>query len=310
MSEAKTVVLREVGLRDGLQLASAWPTTAQKLRWIELERQAGIRHFEVGSFVPANSLPQFSDTAALVEALLERENLTIAVLAVNKRGALDGLASGAHDITCVVSASEEHSMRNARRPRDQALAEMREVADVRQQKCSRQTVSVAIAMAFGCSISGAVSPDEVVRLAVAAAEGGADAIGLADTIGCAGPRQVSALMESVARELPHLPISLHLHDTNGLGIANALAAIEAGASMIDASLGGIGGCPFAPGATGNIAMEDLTFLCRTLGRGDYIDLELLLEARKFAASTVRGEAMQGRLDSARLPILEAVHPVA
>ena len=294
------VVLREVALRDGLQMVGRFPSTAAKAEWLRLERDAGVRHFEIGSFLPAKSMPQFADVRKTIDVCQEL-GVHSAALVLNARGLEDALETDVCEIVTVVSATEEHSQANARRTRKEAVALVAEAAARASKSGTKPLVQTGIAMAFGCSIAGQVNPDDVVRLAVDCAEAGADLIGLADTVGFAGPDQVADLITRLRSELPNATLSIHLHDTRGMGIANASAALDAGVRIIDGSLGGLGGCPFAPGATGNVVLEDLVYLCERKGFATGIDLEKLLHVREIATSEMPDEHLYGALPRAGEP---------
>lgn len=296
------VSLREVGLRDGLQLVKTFPTHAAKKRWIAIDHAAGVRHFEVGSYLPADRFPQFADVDELVDVVAGLPGAWSSVLVLNQRGAERALMGRADEITAVISASEAHNLANIRRTREASLAEFEAILAMRAGLARRPLVSLAIPMSFGCSISGPVATGEVVRLAVAAAELGADLIGLADTVGYAGPRQVRDLIRAVRREIGVLPLNLHLHDTRGMGVANAAAALDEGVRLLDGSLAGLGGCPFAPKATGNVVLEDLVFLCQTMGFDVPIDIDTLLTAREVLAEAMPDETLYGALAKAGLPL--------
>src|SRR6266581_4000096 len=255
------VSLREVGLRDGLQLVKTFPSTAAKQRWVRDEYGAGVRHFEVGSFLPAKTFPQFADVRDIVKTVAELPGAHGIALALNERGVNEALASGVAEIASVVSATEEHSRANANRSREQAIANVKRLCDLRDASSHKPVVNAAISMALGCSIVGSVDPNEVLRLTEKLYEAGVDMVAIADTVGYAGPKQVGELTRGAVRIAGSKPVCIHLHDTRGMGIANAAAALDSGARVLDGSLGGLGGCPFAPGATGNVVVEDLVFLC-------------------------------------------------
>lgn len=294
------VTLREVGLRDGLQLAKALPSTEAKRRWLEAEAKAGVRHYEVGSFLPAARFPQFADIADVIEAA-ETLDLHSCALTMNERGAETALTTDIREMVCVVSATEEHSQANARRSRDDAVALVRRIVAMRDAEAPGKLVNAGISMAFGCSIAGEVPPDEVLRLAGACLEAGADLVGIADTVGYAGPTAVGTLCKALSDLCGDKPFIIHLHDTRGMGIANAAAALDNGARVIDASLGGLGGCPFAPGATGNVVFEDVVFLAESMGFATGIDLDRLKAARAIAEEAMPGEPFHGALDRAGPP---------
>ena len=295
------VILREVGLRDGLQLVKTFPSTDAKRRWISDEYAAGVRHFEVGSFLPAKTFPQFVDVRDIITSVAALPGAHGIALVLNERGANEALESGVPEIASVVSATEEHSQANARRSRESAIANIKRLCELRDASAHRPIVHAAISMALGCSISGAVDPSEVIRLVAACFEAGADAVGIADTVGYAGPRQVGNLTDAVVKLAGSKPICVHLHDTRGMGIANASAALDAGARILDGSLGGLGGCPFAPGATGNVVFEDLVFLCESKGFATGIDVEKLIAVRAILRSEMPDEPLYGGLARAGLP---------
>lgn len=298
---ADRVTLREVGLRDGLQLVRHWPSTEAKRNWLAAEHAAGVRHFEIGSFLLADRMPQFADIGAVIAAVGALPGARAAALVLNERGLADVLATDLDEIVCVVSATEEHSQANMRRSREAAVALVRRIAEARDAAGHRAAINVGISMAFGCSIAGTVAPEEVLRLVARCLEAGADAVGLADTVGYAGPDQVGDLARRTLRLAGAVPVIVHLHDTRGLGLANASAALDAGIRVLDASLGGLGGCPFAPGATGNIVFEDLVFLAETKGFRTDIDPSALAAARAIAEESMPGERFFGGIARAGLP---------
>ena len=295
------VSLREVGLRDGLQLVKTFPSTAAKQRWVRDEYAAGVRHFEVGSFLPAKTFPQFADVREIVKTVATLPGAHGVTLALNERGVNEALASGVAEIASVVSATEEHSQANANRSREQAIANIKRLCELRDASGHKPIVNAAISMALGCSITGPVDPREVMRIAEKCLEAGVDFVAIADTVGYAGPKQVAELTKAIVKISGSKPVCVHLHDTRGMGIANASAALDAGARILDGSLGGLGGCPFAPGATGNVVFEDLAFLCESKGFVTGIDIEKLISVRAILRSEMPGEALYGGLARAGLP---------
>jgi hydroxymethylglutaryl-CoA lyase len=295
------VSLREVGLRDGLQLVKTFPATDAKKRWIRDEYAAGVRHFEVGSFLPAKTFPQFADVREMVETVASLPGAHGVALALNERGVNEALASGVSEVASVVSATEEHSQANANRSREDAIANVKRLCELRDASTHKPIVHAAISMALGCSISGAVDPNEVLRLVGKCFEAGVDVVGIADTVGYAGPKQVGDLTWAAVRLAGSKPICVHLHDTRGMGIANASAALDAGARILDGSLGGLGGCPFAPGATGNVVFEDLVFLCESKGFTTGIDIDKLIAVRAILCGEMPNEPLYGGLARAGLP---------
>jgi hydroxymethylglutaryl-CoA lyase len=295
------VSLREVGLRDGLQLVKTFPSTAAKQRWLRDEYGAGVRHFEVGSFLPAKTFPQFADVRDIIKTVASLPGAHGIALALNERGVNEALASGVGEIATVVSATEEHSRANANRSREEAIANVKRLCDLRDASPHKPIVNAAISMALGCSIAGPVDPNEVIKLVEKCLEAGVDFVAVADTVGYAGPKQVGELTKAVVKLSGLKPVCVHLHDTRGMGIANASAALDAGARILDASLGGLGGCPFAPGATGNVVFEDLAFLCESKGFATGIDIDRLIAVRAILRSEMPNEALYGGLARAGLP---------
>ena len=295
------VSLREVGLRDGLQLVKSFPSTASMHRWLREEYAAGVRHFEVGSFLPASTFPQFADVREIVKTVASLPGAHGVALALNERGVNEALASGVAEIATVVSATEEHSQANARRSREEAIANVKRLCDLRDTSPHKPIVNAAISMALGCSITGPVDPREVIKLVEKCLEAGVDFVAIADTVGYAGPKQVFELTRAAVKLSGTRPVCVHLHDTRGMGIANASAALDAGARILDGSLGGLGGCPFAPGATGNVVFEDLVFLCESKGFSTGIDIEKLVAVRAILRSEMPGETLYGGMARAGLP---------
>src|SRR6266513_6096917 len=295
------VSLREVGLRDGLQLVKKFPSTAVKQRWIREEYASGVRYFEVGSFLPAKTFPQFADVRDIVKTIAELPGAHGVALALNERGVNEALASGVAEIASVVSATEEHSQANANRSREAAIANVKRLCELRDASPHKPIVNAAISMSLGFSITGPLNPKEVIKLAEKCLEAGVDFVAVADTVGYAGPKQVGEVTAAIVKMSGAKPVCVHLHDTRGMGIANASAALDAGARILDGSLGGLGGCPFAPGATGNVVFEDLVFLCESKGFVTGIDIERLVAVRAILRSEMPGEALYGGLARAGLP---------
>jgi hydroxymethylglutaryl-CoA lyase len=295
------VSLREVGLRDGLQLVKRFPSTSAKQRWVRDEYGAGARHFEVGSFLPAKTFPQFADVREVVKTVASLPGAHGVALALNERGVNEALASGVAEVATVVSATEEHSWANANRSRSEAIANVRRLCELRDASSHKPLVNAAISMALGCSITGPVDPKEVMKLVEKCLEAGVDFVAVADTVGFAGPKQVGELTTAIVKISGTRPVCIHLHDTRGMGIANASAALDAGARILDGSLGGLGGCPFAPGATGNVVFEDLAFLSESKGFATGIDIERLVAVRAILRAEMPDEPLYGGLARAGLP---------
>ena len=299
------ILVSEVGPRDGLQsIDTIMPTDAKK-RWIAAEAAAGCREIEVGSFVPASLLPQLADTAELVAYARSIPGLTVAVLVPNLKGAENAVAAGAHKISIPFSVSETHSLKNVRRTHEQMFDEVSNVAALVAgiDADQRPAFEVGLSTAFGCTLEGPVAEDLVVRSARRLMECGCDEVGLSDTTGYANPAQIRRLIRAVRAEVGDDKLTgVHLHNTRGLGLANALAAIDEGITTLDSSLGGLGGCPYAPGASGNIVTEDLVFMLESMGLPTGIDLDALLRVRTILSDTLPDEALYGFTPDAGLPL--------
>ena len=295
------VQLREVGLRDGLQSLSCVLATEHKLAWIQSAYAAGQREIEVGSFVPARLLPQLADTAKLVAFAKTLPGLVVSVLVPNLRGAQNAIASGAHSMLIPLSVSHAHSLANLRKTPDDVVAEIGRIRAERDAAGSSTRIEIGLSTAFGCTIQGTVAPDEVMRLLQAVLDAGADVVGLADTVGYADPQMVRSLFETGRRLAGDRLNCGHFHDTRGLGLANVFAALESGVTRFDACLGGIGGCPHAPGASGNVAMEDVVYLMRSMHIETGIDFDAVMALRKQLATWLQGEALHGSIWKAGLP---------
>jgi hydroxymethylglutaryl-CoA lyase len=295
------VTICEVGPRDGLQMAKTIMATPTKIAWIHALAASGLREIEVGSFVPAKLLPQMADTDAVVRATLTIPNLTIVALAPNLRGAQAAVAAGAHRISVPVSISEGHSRANLNRSPDEQVAEIARIVAWLQSENHPAELEVACSTAFGCSFDGVIPHAQVLRIVTALAQAGVTSLGLADTVGYANPDAIKSLVRAVRAEIGPVLHGLHLHDTMGLGLANALAGLEAGIRDFDAALAGLGGCPFAPGASGNIVTEDLVFMIESMGLRTGIDLPALIEARKILHQGLPAETLHGQVAKAGIP---------
>jgi hydroxymethylglutaryl-CoA lyase len=295
------VLISEVGPRDGLQSVKATMSTDHKKRWIDALVSAGIREIEVGSFVPAALLPQMADTGDIVRYALTHTGVTIMALVPNLRGAKAAFAAGVHKVTLPVSASEAHSLANVRKTRQAMIDEIRAIAQLRDEIAPQVKIEAGISTAFGCTIQGEVKEDDVVWMAQAAVNAGADEAGLSDTTGMANPAQVRRLFNRVRQVIGDKTGAAHLHNTRGLGLANCLAAYDVGVRTFDASLGGLGGCPYAPGASGNVVTEDLVFMFEAMGVSTGIDLAALIAAREPLKAGLPEEPLYGMTPKAGLP---------
>ncbi|GAB4441036.1 MAG: hydroxymethylglutaryl-CoA lyase [Rhodocyclaceae bacterium] len=294
-------MVREVGLRDGLQSLATVMPTARKLEWLREARAAGLREIEVGSFVPARLLPQLADTSEVLAYAKTLPGLVASVLVPNLRGAERAIECAADAMVVPVSASRAHSLANVRKTPEEALAEFARIRAARDAAGSKTILEGAISTAFGCTIQGRVDPEDVLRLLEALLDAGADRVSLADTVGYADPAAVRRLFGRALAIAGSRLCCAHFHDTRGLAAANVCAALDLGITRFDASLGGIGGCPYAPGASGNVATEDLAFLLASMDVPTGLDLAALLALRTRLGGWLPGECLHGALWRAGLP---------
>jgi len=269
--------------------------TEYKKRWVSAAAAAGLREIEVCSFVPPKLIPQMVDAEEVVWHALTIPGLNVAVLAPNLKGAERAMQAGAHKITLPISVSKSHSLANVRKSPEEAIADARRICGLRDTlpAAKRPSIEAGLSTVFGCTLEGPVSEDEVVRLAVACVEAGCDEVGLADTTGYANPAQIRRVYRKVRAAIGDRLGGLHLHNTRGMGLANVVAGLEEGVRTFDASLGGLGGCPFAPGASGNIVTEDLVFMLESMGLRTGIDLDRLLAVRKVVHEGIPEEPLYG-----------------
>ncbi len=301
MKKPEFVTVREVGLRDGLQILPRVLPTAHKLEWIRAAHAAGLRELEVGSFVPARLMPQLADTAELVAFAKTLPGMLPSVLVPNLKGAERAIDVAAHALLVPLSASHAHSLVNLRKTPDEVVAEIGRIVELRDARGSDCLVEVGLSTAFGCTIQGRVEPAEVLRLVHAVLDAGVDRVGLADTVGYADPLHVKTLFEQALGVAGAKLSCGHFHDTRGLGSANVFAAWQAGIRRFDACTGGIGGCPHAPGASGNVATEDLAYLFASMGVPTGLDFKALIALRGQIAQWLDGEPLYGAIWRAGLP---------
>jgi len=300
-SNSDTVTIREVGLRDGLQAIARTVPTETKLTWLRALHAAGIREIEVGSFVPARLLPQLADTAELVAFAKTLPGIVTSVLVPNLKGAERAIEAGADAMLLPLSASHAHSLANLRKAPDDVVREIGAIRAARDAAGSACRIEVGMSTAFGCTLQGRVEPAEVMRLLKAVLDAGVDSVGLADTVGYADPGQVASLFEQAFAVAGDKLACGHFHDTRGLGLANVYAAWSAGVRRFDACVGGIGGCPHAPGASGNVASEDVAYLFASMGRPTGVDFDALMALRGRIAGWLEGEPLHGNIWRAGLP---------
>ena len=295
------VLISEVGPRDGLQSVKATMATADKFRWIDALVAAGLREIEVCSFVPPKLMPQMADAAEVVRHALTHPGITVMALVPNLRGAEAALKSGVHKLTIPCSASEAHSLANVRKSRKDMVEEVRAIVRLRNEIAPGVKIEAGLSTAFGCSIQGIVTDEDVVWMAEQVVDAGVDEAGLSDSTGMANPAQVRRLFTLVRAAIGDKTGAAHMHNTRGLGLANCLAAYDVGVRTFDASLGGLGGCPYAPGASGNVVTEDLVFMFEAMGVKTGVDLGKLMSARAPLQAGLPGEPIYGMTPLAGLP---------
>lgn len=291
----------EVGPRDGLQIARGEMDLDTRLQWIRMMAAAGVREIEVGSFVSPRLVPQMAQTGLLLPQVLKIDGLTVCALACNLKGAIAAYEAGAHVIAIPVSVSDTHSRANVNKSTQGQVEAVAAVVDWLRAQPRAVRVDVALATAFGCSLEGSVPVTRVAEVGRALAQVGVDELSLADTVGYAHPGSVRAAVRATQDAVGARLTKLHLHDTMGLGLANALAGLDEGICAFDACLGGLGGCPFAPGASGNIVTEDLVFMLQSMGYDCGIDLPALIAARAPLAAALPEEPLRGGVALAGLP---------
>jgi len=292
MSEIEIV---EVGPRDGLQNESVLFSTQQKLAFIERAIQAGVRRIEVASFVNPKLVPQMADAEAVSAGLVPRDDVIYIGLVLNKRGALRAIEAGLDELGAVCAASDGFATRNQGQTSDESLAMCCEVVRLARQEGRRGQITISTA--FGCPFDGEVDPQRVVDMAKTAAAAGPVEVAIADTIGVAGPRDVAELVAKVKAAIAPLPVRVHFHNTRNTGLANVWAAVNAGAATVDASLGGLGGCPFAPRATGNVPTEDVIYMLERSGYHTGLDIDRVIETAAWLAGEM-GRELPGMLSKA------------
>ena len=302
---ATDILISEVGLRDGLQSIDAILPTERKKAWIEAQHAAGTREMEVGSFVPAKLIPQLADTADVVRHATGLPGLRVAALVPNLHGLRNAVANGAHKVTLPFSMSETHSVKNLRKTHAQVIEEIRRCMNFLDTLPAerRPRFEVSLSTAFGCTLEGKVPEWLVIGYAERVVSLGVDEVCLSDTTGYGNPAQLRRLVRGVRKACGADRLDgVHLHNTRGQGLANALMAVELGITTLDSSLGGIGGCPWAPGASGNIVTEDLVFLLESMGLRTGIDLEALIEVRELVQAALPDVELYGFTPTAGLPL--------
>ena len=300
-----SVLISEVGPRDGLQNCDAIMPTADKKRWITALAAAGVKEIEVGSFVSPKLLPQMADTGEIVRHAIEIPDLDVAVLVPNLKGAQLAIEAGADKITLPLSVSETHSLRNIRRTHDQVIEEAEAISALIRglPDSERPHFEGSLSTAFGCTLEGPIDEAIILRSAERLMAAGCDEVGLSDTTGYGDPGSMKHLIRAVRATVGDENLTgVHLHNTRGLGLANILAAYEEGITTFDSSLGGLGGCPTAPGASGNVVTEDLVFMFESMGVDTGIDLDALMATREIVRAALPEEELYGFTPRAGLPL--------
>ncbi len=283
MSDTRHVTIREVALRDGLQIESPIPLSA-KFELLAAIAATGVREVEATAFVSPSKVPALADAADLAAALADYPGIEFSALVASPNGAKRAIAAGLRSVEFVVSAADGHSRANVGRPSAEAAAQIADIVAIAHD--AGVSVEVIVSTAWDCPFDGPTPPQRVLDVVDAAVGHGADRIAIADTIGTATPGRVAELVALVAPRVGGRPLGAHFHNTRGAGLASAWAAVSAGVSRLDSSVGGLGGCPFAPGASGNIATEDLVYLLRDSGIGVDIDLDAAIDAARVARDVV------------------------
>jgi hydroxymethylglutaryl-CoA lyase len=298
-----TITINEVGMRDGLQSLQAIMPTSAKRQWIDAAYAAGVRYMEVASFVPAKLLPQMADAKEVVTHALSYSDLIVTVLAPNLRGCRDALESGAHRIIAPVSVSQAHSLANVRRTPMEMVEELARMCQLREELgLYKVQVIAGMSVAFGCTRQGDVPLSDLCELTGHVLEAGCDLVSLGDTTGYANPGQVATTLQAVRAIAGDKLRAAHFHDTRGLALANSLVAVQQGITELDSSLAGLGGCPFAPGASGNTVTEDLVFMLQSMGYATGIDVAALIASRNLLRDALPDETLYGCIARAGLPL--------
>ncbi len=295
------VLISEVGPRDGLQSVKSIMSTQNKYLWLKTLYEAGLKEVEVCSFVPPSVLPQMADASEVVNYSKALNKGTVLALTPNLKGAQLAIQAGVDKLTVPVSASEAHSIANVKKTCQEMISELKKIVEYKNQISPDVLIEVGISTAFGCTLQGSVSEADVISLAFELANIGVDEIGLSDTAGYANPAQVRRLFKLLKQEIGDKAGAAHMHNTRGLGLANCLAAFEVGVTTFDSSQGGLGGCPYAPGASGNVVTEDLVFMFEAMGVKTGINFDQLLKAREILQAALPSETIYGMTPPAGLP---------
>ena len=294
------VQIVEVGPRDGLQNLSEYIETEKKISLIRRLGESGLREIEAGSFVHPKAIPQFRDMSDVVKGVLNLEGVKLTALVPNLKGAQNALESGIRTIIVVISVSRSHNLNNVRLTPEESLEELKKIIEL-ESAYPGMEIQLDLATTFGCPFEIKVKEEDVLRFVGRAGKMGIRKINLCDTVGFANPRQVERITHTSMENFPEIAFGVHLHNTRGLGLANALAAYESGIRFFDSSIGGLGGCPFAPGASGNVATEDLVFMFNEMGVETGVDIQCLLKASRYLKEILPEVALTSALFKAGLP---------
>ncbi|KXV03914.1 hydroxymethylglutaryl-CoA lyase [Caballeronia megalochromosomata] len=291
------LIVQEVAPRDGLQIEKQWVETEDKIALIDGLSTCGFTRIEAGSFVSPKAIPALRDGDAVFNGIRRGQGVTYVALVPNVKGAQRAIAASADELNLVMSASQTHNRANMRMSCESSLAGFGDVVQLVRNAPYPVSLNATVATAFGCPFEGRIDEERVVSIARTYREMGIAGITLADTTGMANPRQVARLVARVLELVPAADLTLHFHNTRGLGLANVLAAYDAGARRFDAALGGLGGCPFAPGASGNICTEDLVNMCEEMGIPTGVDLQKLIALSRTLPALV-GHEVSGQVAKA------------
>lgn len=307
MQLPKEVQINEVGIRDGLQLEEKILSVEEKVDLIEMLAKANVQCIEFGSFVHPKFVPQMANSSEVFDRVKNMDGIRFIGLVPNLKGVQNAIAAGVKHVNFVFSASNTHNLQNVKKTTEQSLEEYKEIYKL----CNENglTVDCVIATAFGCPFEGTTPKERVLSIVDQLIQIGVNTISLADTTGMTNPKQVFELCKTVLDKWPEQKFNLHFHNTRGMGLSNVLAGMEAGITSFDAALGGLGGCPFAPGATGNICTEDVVHMLEEMGINTNINLDLLIDAskklREYVGHELPGQVVKAGKSSRRYPVPEA-----
>jgi hydroxymethylglutaryl-CoA lyase len=300
MIPQEAVQIVEVGPRDGLQNLKEFVETEKKISLIRRLAESGLREIEGGSFVHPKAIPQFRDIGDVIRGVLDLGGVKLTALIPNLKGARNALESGIRTLIFVISVSRSHNLNNVRLTPDESFEELKKIKEM-DSAYSGMEIQLDLATTFGCPFEMKVKEEDVLRFVERGGAEGIRKITLCDTVGFANPRQVEQITHRCLETFPEITFGVHFHNTRGLGLANALAAYETGIRFFDSSVGGLGGCPFAPGASGNVATEDIVFMFNEMGVETGVDIQCLLKASQYLKEILPNVALTSALFNAGLP---------